>query len=50
MGIGDYILHRDPSWIEICKNATASVEYDYSVNISNMAKMTRALKVKVVTI
>lgn len=41
MGIGDYILHRDPSWIEICKNATASVEYVYSVNISNMAKMTR---------
>ena len=41
MSIGDYILHRDSNWIKICKNVTASVEYVYSVNISNVAKMTR---------
>lgn len=41
MEIGDYILKRDPNWIEICKNVTAGIEYVSSVNISRVAKTTR---------
>ena len=41
MKIGDYILKRNVNWIEICKNVTSSIEYNSSVNISRMAKLTR---------
>lgn len=41
MEIGDYILKRNATWIEICKNVTAGVEYVSSVNISSVAKTTR---------
>ncbi len=41
MEIGDYILKRNPSWIEICKNITAGVEYVSLVNISSVARATR---------
>lgn len=41
MEIGDYILQRNADWIGICKNAIASLEYNHTVNISDMAKITR---------
>lgn len=35
--IGDYLLRRDPQWMEVCRVSTASVEYDSTVNVSPMA-------------
>lgn len=41
MGIGDYILNRDQTWIEVCKNTTAGIEYARDINITDLSKALR---------
>lgn len=37
INIGGYLLERNSSWRELCKNATLSLEYDKTINVSDYA-------------
>lgn len=41
MEIGEYLLGRNPQWMEVSRVSTSSVEYDNKVNISAVAIATR---------
>ena len=41
MGIGNYLLERNPNWVELCKNVTSSVEYVKTINVSKYALVIR---------
>lgn len=39
--IGDYVLDRDPMWIETCKNATSEIDYAQEICITKSAMALR---------
>lgn len=41
MEIGDYVLDRNPMWVDTCKNATAEVEYVQKINVTKLARALR---------
>ena len=41
MDIGNYLLERNPNWVELCKSVISTVEYVKTINVSEYAALIR---------